>query len=165
MSVVAVKVNKKTIEIASDSFVGLPGLSSQQKIEGVKLFKHDDIIIGSVGNASEISLMKVFCKTHKPEDASVDSFIDFIVEFDTWVKNKKYTEIINSWLFIYQGKAFFLDGDLFVREITDHMAIGAGENFAEAVLYYGKTAREAVAVACHLSPYCEEPITVFKVNR
>lgn len=36
----------------------------------------------------------------------------------------------------------------------DHIAIGSGREFARAAMYLGKTAREAVEVACALSTGC-----------
>lgn len=50
--------------------------------------------------------------------------------------------------------------NMFVREIKDYYAIGAGEDFATAALYLGHTPKEAVKTACDISCFVAEPIVV-----
>ena len=54
---------------------------------------------------------------------------------------------------------------MFVHEISDYIAIGAGEQFANAALYLGHTPKEAVKVACDLSCYVSEPIIEYSMRK
>lgn len=38
--------------------------------------------------------------------------------------------------------------------LNNHFAMGSGRDYAMAAMHLGKTAREAVAVACHFDVYC-----------
>lgn len=51
---------------------------------------------------------------------------------------------------------------MFVCQIKDYVAIGAGDDFATAALYLGHTPREAVEVACNLSCYVAGPIVEYE---
>ena len=69
MSVVACKIYKDKIEMASDS-IAVKGWTkinnAQNKI--VKIMKYNDMIIGGCGNSDEISLLFHYMKTHTIED-------------------------------------------------------------------------------------------------
>jgi len=54
---------------------------------------------------------------------------------------------------------------MFINEIKDFAAIGAGEDFANAALYLGHSPEEAVKVACELCCFVSEPIVKYKMKR
>ena len=87
MSVVAVKVTDKKITIGADSILVSHG-TTQEKDKFAKLNKVNDIIIGDVGDAQEGGLFLMFCRTRKPREASVEAIIEFMSEFQDWMKNK-----------------------------------------------------------------------------
>jgi hypothetical protein len=74
------------------------------------------------------------------------------------------SNIENVYLLIYDGHLFEIDR-MFVHEVSDYIAIGAGEDFANAALYLGHTPQEAVKVACDLSCYVCEPIVEYKMTK
>lgn len=49
--------------------------------------------------------------------------------------------------------------------IADACAFGSGKDFAYGALYCGAPAYQATAAACFYSPWCADPVHVFKLNR
>ena len=164
MSVVAIKVTDKKITIGADSILVSHG-TTKEKDKFAKLNKVNDIIIGDVGDAQEGGLFLMFCKTRKPREASVEALIEFMSEFQEWMKNKTdESKLRNEYVLVLEKKAFLVEG-FFVKEITDYTAIGAGMDFSLAALYLGNSVKESIKAACHLSVYCEEPINIMEVKK
>ena len=164
MSVVAIKVTDKKITIGADSILVSHG-TTQEKDKFAKLNRVNDIIIGDVGDAQEGGLFLMFCKTRKPREASVEALIEFMSEFQEWMKNKTdESKLRNEYVLVLEKKAFLVEG-FFVKEITDYTAIGAGMDFSLAALYLGNSVKESIKAACHLSVYCEEPINIMEVKK
>ena len=123
------------------------------------------MIIGSVGVAQEGALFRVFCRTRKPRAADVESIVDFMSDFQDWLKNKiDDSTIENGYILVFDKKVFNIEG-FYVKEVTDYTAIGAGMDFALAALYLGNSVEESIKAACHLSVYCEEPVNMFYVEK
>jgi ATP-dependent protease HslVU (ClpYQ) peptidase subunit len=164
MSVVAVRVEKNRITIASDSIMvsGYTQLVDKNKYS--KLTKVNDMIIGSVGTCEESSLLQVFCNTHKPETETESAIINFFVEFAEWRRGKTGLHpITNSYLLIVNKNVFHIEG-FFVQRITNYMAIGAGNDYALSALYLGHSVKKAVEVACELCVYCETPVIEYEIK-
>ena len=164
MSVVAVKVYKDTIQIAADSIV-IYGDSKKTDGNFGKLAKVNDIVIGFVGTAEEGSLMLHYADTHKPLSPTEKDVLTFMIEFSKWKSDiGAGSDIDNAYIIIYNGKAFHAHG-VWVFEIDNYDAIGAGMDFANAAMYLGHTPKEAVKVACELSCWVAEPIVEFEEKR
>jgi ATP-dependent protease HslVU (ClpYQ) peptidase subunit len=164
MSVVAVKVTDKKITIGADSILAYGWTQEKNKL--AKIEKVNGMIIGSVGIAQEGALLRMYCKTRKPRAANCEAMVDFISEFHDWLKNKTGdTELQNDYIIVYKKKVFSLNNGYYVKEVNDYDAIGAGMDFALSALYLGKSCKDAIKAACHLSVYCEEPINMFKVKK
>ena len=166
MSVVVCKINKDNIEVAADS-ICVKGWSKipTSTTRHVKLMKCNDIIIGGCGLAEETSLFFHYLKTHLIDEAATESdILDFITEFKKWKGNYTSPTFENSYIIAYKGKAFLIDG-LFVTEIFDSCAIGAGQDYANGALYMGATAKEAVEAACSLCAMVAEPIIIEKIPK
>tara|TARA_R110002020_G_scaffold138469_7_gene308594 strand:- start:51831 stop:52325 length:495 start_codon:yes stop_codon:yes gene_type:complete len=164
MSVVAVKVTKEKIVIGADSILVSHG-TTQEKDKFAKLNKVNDIIVGDVGDAQEGGLFLMFCRTRKPREASIEAIIEFMSEFQDWMKSKTdESKLTNEYILIIDKKAFLVEG-FFVKEIIDYTAIGAGMDFALSALYLGNSVEESIKAACHLSVYCEEPINIIEVEK
>lgn len=161
MSVIAAKVNKNlgTIQIAADSII----LKGQTNRKYTKLIKVNEMILGGVGLAEENSLMFRYAQTHRPETPTERDVLAFMVDFLSWKKDYNGGNIENSYLLAYKGYLFVIDR-LLIREVTDYEAIGAGDEYALAALYLGKTPEEAVKVACDLCCYVAEPIIKYAMN-
>lgn len=165
MSVVAVRVYKDKIIIGADSFVGF-SRDTQLKDKDVKLFKQNGMIIGGVGYARDVSLLKLFSRDRKPARSDEDSIIDFITEFIEWAKKRiKDYELETEFTIIYNNKAWFLSPGLYLKRIKDYRAMGAGQDIAQAILFLGKGVKDAIDIACELSIYCEKPINMITVNK
>ena len=163
MSVVAVKVTKNKITIGADSI--LVSGWTQEKDKLAKLNKVNGMVIGDVGDAQEGALFLLFCKTRKPSEASVDALVEFMSEFQDWLDKKTgETKLSNEYILIIEGKAFMMEG-FFIKEVTDYTAIGAGMDFALSALYLGKSVKDSIKAAYHLSVYCEEPINIIEVEK
>jgi ATP-dependent protease HslVU (ClpYQ) peptidase subunit len=163
MSVVAVKVTEDKITIGADSIIAYGWTQEKDKL--AKLEEVNGMIIGSVGLAQEGALLRVYCRTRKPRSADDESIIDFMSEFQDWMKAKiDATEIENDYILVFDKKVFLMNG-FYVKEITDYTAIGAGMDFALSALYLGNSVKQSIKSACHLSVYCEEPINIIKVDK
>lgn len=163
MSVVAAKVYEKEIIMAADSIL-VKGWSKRNS-NFAKIAEINNMIVGGTGSAQEISMMWHYMQTHKPASAAEKDVLTFIIEFVQWKNNMgSGSNIENVYLLIYDGHLFEIDR-MFVHEVSDYIAIGAGEDFASAALYLGHTPQEAVKVACDLSCYVCEPIVEYKMTK
>lgn len=161
MSVIAGKVYSDKIIMAADSII-VRGWSKRTNFS--KIATINDMIIGGSGTAEEQSLFFRFAQTHKPESSTEKDVLTFIVEFANWKKDYGSGSVDNSYLIAINGHLFLIE-HMFVREIFDYEAIGAGEDYAIAALYLGHTPVEAVKVACELCCYVSEPIITYEMKR
>lgn len=163
MSVVAVKVYDNKIKIAADSIVERGG--SKRTDNGFsKLIKVNNMIIGGVGYCEEQSLLFHYSETHKPASASEKDMLAFLVEFSEYKSAiTGSSKIENDYIIVYDNKVFSICS-LFVNEIKNYDAIGAGMDFANAALYLGHNPKEAVKVACELSCFVADPIVEYEVK-
>jgi len=141
-------------------------ISTQEKHDRQKLCKINGLIIGGSGAAESTGLFMLFCKTRKPTSATEHDIIEFLVEFQEWATKRINTFKLDdcTYLLVFNKKAFQIYG-LYVSEIEKYKAIGSGGDFALAALYLGKSVKESVKAACHLSIYCEQPINIYEVRK
>lgn len=164
MSVVAARVYKDKIVMAADSIV-VRGWSKRTDHDIVKINEINGMIVGSTGYAQELSLMWQYMATHKPATAAEKDVLAFVIEFSRWKR-----ELIgdggvhNTYLMAYGGRLFQIE-DMLVYEVSEYSAVGAGQDFANAVLYMGNSPRDAVKVACELSCFVAEPIIEYQMVR
>lgn len=163
MSVVAAKIYDNRIVIAADSIL-VKGWSKSTNGNFTKINQINGMLVGGTGNAKELSLLWHFMRTHKPDGNTEKEILGYIVEFSKW-KQDLIGEggISNTYLLAYDGHLFEIE-DMFVYEIKDYDAVGAGEDFANAALYLGHSPREAVKVACELSCFVAEPIITYEME-
>ena len=159
MSVVCAKVYNDRIVIAADS-ICVRGWSKDATNNFAKLGRINGMIIGGVGYAQETSLLYQFAKTHRPLNATDRDILDFIVEFGGYQRDLTGSFGINNNYIIGHGGKLFAVENMFVREIKEYVAIGAGMDFANAALYLGHTPIEATKTACDLCCMVAEPIIV-----
>lgn len=163
MSVVAVKVTDNEITIGADSIIAYGW--TQEKDRLGKIDEVNGMIIGSVGTAQEGALLRMYARTRTPRSADCESIVDFISDFHGWMKEKTdESELQNDHIIVFEKKVFICNG-YYVKEVVDYTAIGAGMDFALSALYLGKSCKDAIKAACHLSVYCEEPINMFEVKK
>lgn len=164
MGVVAAKVYKDKIVMAADSIV-VRGRSKRIDNGIVKINKINDMIVGSTGYAQELSLMWQYMTTHKPATATEKDVLDFVIEFSRWKRELigSYS-VDNTYLMAYDGHLFQIE-NMLVCEVSEWIAIGTGEGFANAALYLGNNPRDAVKVACELSCFVAEPIIEYTMQK
>lgn len=164
MSVVAVRVYDDKICVAADSIM-CHGWSKNTKGDFSKIHRDNGMIVGSVGTAQESSFMWHYMSTHKPASATEKAVLEFIIEFSHW-KNELGAgyAIQNRYILAFDGKAYLIE-NMFVTEIKEYEAIGAGDDYANAALYLGHTPQEAVKTACALCCYVAEPIIEYTMEK
>ena len=163
MSIVACKVHDDKIVVGSDSIL----VRGWTKDKFAKLQEVNDLVIGGVGLAEDIALLMLFCSTRRPAlPANQTTMLNFWVEFLDWRKGRldKYGMDTAEFIIIFGKKVFRIHG-LFIMEIEDFDAIGAGMEYALTALHLDKDIPEAIEIACELSVYCERPVKVIEVPR
>jgi hypothetical protein len=164
MSVVAARVYKDKIVMAADSIV-VRGWSKRTDHDIVKINEINGMIVGSTGYAQELSLMWQYMTTHKPAAATEKDVLAFVVEFSRWKRDLIGNgSVDNTYLMAYDGHLFQIQ-NMLVYEVSEWSAVGAGEDFANAVLYLGNSPRDAVKVACELSCFVAEPIIEYSMQK
>lgn len=163
LSVVAGRVYTDKIVMAADSIL-VNGWSKKNE-NFAKIVNINGMIVGAAGDAEEASIFWRYMQSHKPETASEKDVLEFMVEFGKWkTEFTGSSNINNSYLMAYQGHLYEMVG-LFVHEISNYEAVGAGQDFANAALYLGHTPREAVKVACDLCCFVSEPVVEYEMSR
>jgi ATP-dependent protease HslVU (ClpYQ) peptidase subunit len=161
MSVVAARKYSDRLVFASDSIRVSGHLRETSRVtdERGKLFEVNDLVIGGVGLIMELSFMQIFARNHKPASATVESILDFMVEFYGWATSKDSSfGKRNEYLIGIEGEVFRVCDSYLVERINEFSAIGAGEYFALTAMYLDKTPEEAVSIANELCVYCAPPI-------
>ena len=164
MSVVAARVYKDKIVMAADSIV-VRGWSKRTDHDIVKINEINGMIVGGTGYAQELSLMWQYMATHKPASATEKDILTFVVEFSKWKRDLIGSgSVDNTYLMAYDGHLFQIE-EMLVYEVSEYSAVGAGEDFSNAVLYLGNSPRDAVKVACELSCFVAEHIIEYTMPR
>lgn len=164
MSVVAARVYKDKIVMAADSII-VRGWSKRTDHDIVKINEINGMIVGGTGYAQELSLMWQYMTTHQPATATEKDVLAFVVEFSRWKRELIGNgSVDNTYLMAYDGHLFQIE-DMLVYEVSEWSAVGAGEDFANAVLYLGNSPRDAVKVACELSCFVADPIIEYTMQK
>ncbi len=166
MTVVAARKYPDRIEFAADSIVTRGSTQiTDRSIAAPKLFQQNGLTIGLTGALAEGSLMQIFTRNHKPASASLEGVIDFLFEFEGWVRNRDTAFTIdNAYLIGFEGKLFRTYPRFDVFEVSEFDAIGAGQDFAITAMHLEKTPTEAVSIACVLSVWCSLPVSTIVLN-
>lgn len=142
MSVVAVKIYDKEIIMSADSII-VSGQQDKTPVGKDKMYEINGMLIGSAGDAQELTHMFLFAENHTPLDMTERGLIKFMNEFRQWRINEfgvpVEKPIGNEYLIASKGKCFMCYGCAYVGEVRDFYAIEAGENYAKAALYLGHT--------------------------
>lgn len=165
MSIVCTRVGTSEIVMASDSQVTV-GWTAFRDDHTVKLFASPlGMLVGGVGDAAPIALLKMFVQTRTPREATEDGMIEFVFAFRRWLSEHGYdADDENTYHVAFNGRVFLIEG-YFVQEIRDYHAIGSGMEYALAALYLGADAARAASVAAALNIYCSEPINTMMMPR
>lgn len=163
MSVIAARVYTDRITVAADSILTNGWAKRNQNFS--KIANINGMIVGATGTAAEASLMWHYMETHRPAAPTEKEVLNFIVEFANWKGRFGIGGCVENTYLVAFDNHLFEVAQMFVHEIKDYIAVGAGEDFANAALYLGHSPREAVKVACDLSCFVCEPIVEFTTTR
>ena len=163
MSVIACRITKTGYELAADSIsVRWTTQDKGKRTNFSKLTTINEMDLGGSGKLSEIGMMFVFARTHRPDEPTAGDILTFLAEFSKWKKDHAGDGNLEaSYLLGFRGCIFNVTGWA-VEEVKNFDAIGAGMDFALAALHLGHSARDAVEVATELSIYCEPPVKVVR---
>lgn len=165
MSVVAVRVYDKEIEMAADSIIVCGSRQELYYGNHTKLNQINNMIIGTSGTCEESGLMWMYAQNHRPVSATERDVLEFFVEFVNWKKEKSTSSILNNhYLLAFDKKVFHIQNYM-VLEVDKYAAIGAGADYALAALYLGSSAEKSAEVACNLSCYVAEPIITYTMEK
>ena len=107
----------------------------------------------------------MFARTHSILTPDEKGIVDFFFEFYKWKESLSLGfSSSNSYIIGIEGKAISVD-NMLIKEINSYDAIGAGMNYALAVLWLGHSATDAVKAACELCCYVAEPIITKTMNK
>ncbi len=165
MSVTVVEVKKNKIVLVADS-IRVRGYT-QEKVNNAKIKKVNDVFgFACCGTAKELELFFLFCQSRQPRAADSTALVEFMCEFQEWLLKKTgvWTALENTYLVVFNGHAFSFQ-DFYCVEVLTSECHGAGEDYALTAMHLGKSAKEAVEVACELCVYCEQPVNVLEFER
>ena len=112
MSVVAAKVYDNNIQMSADSIL-TNGWEKDPNTNFTKIISLNDMIVGSVGNADECSLMWLYMENHQPLNATEREILNYFTEFGKWKSDISGTrDIKNSYLMAFGGHLFQICGYL-----------------------------------------------------
>lgn len=163
MSVVAVRVTETGYTMCADSIM-VYGWTQRKgdDIAKPKIVEVNGVVLGSVGLCSESVLLSVFLKTHKPE-SSIGGIAEMMAEFSVWKKSRTDRVVADDCVYFFglEDKVYKFS-NWCIREVPTYDAIGAGQDFALAVMAAGGTPKKGVEMAIELSPFCEAPVYTIK---
>src|SRR5689334_19616228 len=113
MTIIACRVNKDSIEIASDSQTTWgrnkypkPDTADKQTFAAGKLFQINGMTLGCAGMLSDIGILQLFAKTHVPKEMERDSVLEWLMEFQEFALDKAkiaYKDLCVHGILIYKN--------------------------------------------------------------
>ena len=173
MTVIACKVNKGFIEIASDTQTTwgrnkypTHDLTDNHVKANGKVFQVNGITIGCAGTVAHIGLLQIFCKTHLPKEMNKDSIMDWLIEFKEWANSKAkigFNDIEVHGIIVKDKKAFTFFDHMESFEIKNFTAIGSGMFLALGAMESGATVQKAVEAAIKYDLFCGGTVNYLKI--
>lgn len=168
MSIIVARKYKDYIEIGCDSQTswGRFKLNKDSGLykEASKVIATNGLVIGIAGDVRESNFLQLFVSNHKPKTASEGDILDFLVEFQEWIKTIDPNAIVeNHLLVVYQGKLFQCIG-FDVAEVSEFNAVGSGMFLAIGALSLGASVKQAIEVAKKHDLYCGGKTYIKKIK-
>jgi ATP-dependent protease HslVU (ClpYQ) peptidase subunit len=163
MSIIAVKVNKDKIKIASDS-QSTRGFEKENA--DTKIIQSDDLIVGCVGLTKVRYLLELFLETNKLKDNSEREVARFFNEFDKWLRietNGSVNFQNNEFLLIKNKKVMYFN-NFEIEEVKTFYCIGSGRIWAFTALELGADIEKAIRIACDYSLYCSGAVKLIEIE-
>lgn len=171
MTVIALKQTFKEVTICADTQVSywyakVSSSYDESRKDFAKIIQKNWLTIGTAGLLRELWYMKIFLDTNKPKDATVDSILSFLCDFQEWVRKKldNTFQMDNHYIIIFEGNSFCCHG-FDVYEVEKYCAIWSWREEATAALFLGHTAKKAVEVAIELAYWCGGNVQEITIKR
>jgi len=171
MTICVVKINKENIEIVTDSRIS-SWSGRREDLQALEVMKsekiNNDLYVAIAGWPSTIDYIKLYLE----KDPSVlskktgkSSVLKFMIGFVHFLKesipNSSPDQLLPDFhiIIVYHNMCFkYYSGGGSLIDIKNFSAIGSGSSFALTALHLGKSATEAVKIACKLDAYCDLPV-------
>ena len=168
MSVIAVRISKSKIEIAGDSqttagnnkYVKYDTTDKHINAYG-KIFQVNNMTFGCAGYVSDIGLLQIFAKTHKPKEMERDFIIDWLIEFKEWANSKAkigFNDLSFTAFIISDKRVFKIYSWVDAHEVKSFDSLGSGQWLAMGAMEAGASVEDAVKVANKYDLYCSGEI-------
>jgi ATP-dependent protease HslVU (ClpYQ) peptidase subunit len=153
MTVIAVRKYDDKIVIAADSQTTYG--DDYKILTATKIVRQDNIVFGCAGSCSDISLFRMFTRTHKPKAATEDDVVDFLSEFVDWKKKKtNNADYVSSIIIIMDNVVFRVQSYSVRAPIETFFAIGSGMFSALAAMELDADPIKAVEIAIKYNTGC-----------
>lgn len=169
MTCIAVKIEKKKIEIAGDSQTTWgknkfpkQDTTDRQVMAAGKIFQVNSMTFGCAGSVAHIGLLQIFAKTNRPKEMERDSVLDWLISFKQFCLDKAkigFADISVHGIMILDGKVFCFYDFMDVVEVKSFDAVGSGMWLAIGAMELGSNVEKAVSVAVKYDLYCSGEIT------
>lgn len=156
MSVIAAHKIGNNIYFAADSIV------SKDDLKRTDFRKLKQItpctVVGGCGGAEELALFYTFATEVEFTGSTVRDVQDYMREFSLFKEHYLDTRSLdNEYIIAHKDHLFEVQG-MFVKEVHNYVAIGAGEAYALSALYLGHDVETAINVACNFCKDTSLPI-------
>lgn len=167
MSVIAARKGNGRIEVACDSQTTRGDWMKEMRDTGKIVQVNKRFAVGAVGYSEAGAMFRRYAKSHRPERNDEDAIADYMLDFYEWGDGKtsdvKRLNEESEYMLVLEDEIWTVHGFLVSRK-REYAAIGSGMGEALAAMMLGKSAKEAVWVACQINLYCHEPVVTFSVK-
>lgn len=169
MTCIAVRIDKKKIEIAGDAQTTWGGRkypkedTTDKQIKSFgKIFQVNGMTIGCAGSVAHMGLLQVFVKTNRPKEMEKDSVLEWLISFKQFCLDKAkigFADISLHGILILEKRVFSFYDFMEVVDIKTFESIGSGMWLAIGAMELGAGVEEAVGVAIKYDLYCGGDVT------
>jgi len=165
MSVVITKVYNGNITMAADTAVTTFGGCTVYTSKEGKIIDTPELIVGVVGSAEHITILKAFFSKYKMSDPTYLGIYEAMKEYYTYLIDLPINmeDDESKFHLVYRGRAWVIEG-LLVEPIEEYHAMGCGKDTAWGALDAGASVRDAVTITCRHNQHCEMPMDSVSMN-
>jgi hypothetical protein len=122
------------------------------------------IVVGCSGTVAEMQYMRDLLSLWQIKEPPTHTDVHLQIRsiFNNWYQITGSTDL-GHYVLIANGAAYEVCGRS-VLVVNDFTAVGAGADIAKVALHCGKTAKEAIQIACKYSCYCSLPVKQFVIK-
>lgn len=166
MTIAAARKYKDKIIIAADSQATW---GDNKILNKSKIFQGDGFVVACAGGGREISLFRMFLRTHKPRAGTEEDIVDLLCEFVTWGKSKTNTDNLDMQSLFISDNEIFEIYNYGVNKVDCELAngtffaIGSGMFLALGAMELGADPIKAVEIAIKYDIGCGGKVTSLEI--